>query len=464
MSSMKNVLITIYHKQRFLDLFDLAKQLSFTKDVNILIYINKEVYSKYKSNLTNNKNITIINDPEILIESQKKFTKKTNDKAKLATRLLFNFKTLLLKTSLAQILKQIRYRRYLDKKYTYFLEILSANNIDIIFTTGDRHVHEEPAIIKAARDFQVKIVLPYITNYAEPKTIFRVRERSMTESGSLYSYYMRKKFIRYLYNGASYYPFYIINTIHKFGVLSKNPWIMGNGVSDIICLDSQRNYDRFINHKVHEKKLKIVGHYSYDNLYKSYCKRDELIKKIHKKYNLDKDKKNIIISLPQFSEHELMSNEKHINEVIFMITSLCQTSQNILISLHPKQNIDKYIFLEKKFKCKILSERLMYVLPVADIFIASYSSTVIWSVICGIKTLVMNFYGFNSSIFDELKSIMVIEDKNLFVGTVNNLLESKVDFSSDWKQLSKEEVFDNKVIDRYLEIINDKSELESLNE
>ena len=146
-----------------------------------------------------------------------------------------------------------------------------------------------------------------------------------------------------------------------------------------------------------------------------------------------------------------------------MISELSKTSQNILISLHPKQDLKKYIFLEKKFNCKILNERLMDVLPVADVFISSYSSTAIWSVICGVKTLIMDFYGFNSSIFDDFNSITFIKNKEDFKSGVNSLLKKKIDFSSDWESLSREKVFDNGVIDRYLEIISNMDNSREIN-
>jgi hypothetical protein len=450
---MKNILIAAYDQQRFLDLFELSQRLNRDKNISIFIYINRRVFSKYK-NIILNSTLKIILDPDVINNYSNKSIKTSYKKNKVITSVVILFKNIFSKYFFAQLIKERIYYRYLTNKYQYFLRIMVENKIDVVFSTGDRHVHEEPAILKSARDLGISIMLPYLTVYAEYTHIMRVRGSSIKNQKGIYSYYMKNKFSDYLHMGMSYYPFYILGAIYKFKALSNNPWVMGSGLSDIIFLDSKKTYDKYTSYGVEKRKLKIVGSLAYDILYEKYYKRDILLKTLQDKYGLSDCKKNIIIALPQFSEHKLMSTNKHLIEVDFILTSATKTHHNILISLHPKMEIDKYKFLEKKFNCKILDERLMNVLPAADLFIATYSSTVIWSIICGIKTIVMDFYGFNSSIFNNLDSIKFVNRKSLLVSSINKSIEGNIDFTSDWEKLSRDEVFDNGVIDRYIKIIN----------
>ena len=105
--------------------------------------------------------------------------------------------------------------------------------------------------------------------------------------------------------------------------------------------------------------------------------------------------------------------------------------------------------------CKILDERLFESLPSADLFVATYSSTVIWSVLCGIRTVVVDFYGFKYTMYDFLQSIRKVEEKEKFISTLKNSLTESIDFSKDWEILSKDRVFDGKTIQRYINLIKE---------
>jgi hypothetical protein len=118
-------------------------------------------------------------------------------------------------------------------------------------------------------------------------------------------------------------------------------------------------------------------------------------------------------------------------------------------------NEKNYKYLEKKFNCRILDERLSDSLPSADLFIATYSSTVTWSILCGIKTVIVDFYGFKYTMYDFLKSIRKVEEKEKFISTLENTLTENIDFSKDWEMLSKDRVFDGKTMQRYINLINE---------
>ena len=112
----------------------------------------------------------------------------------------------------------------------------------------------------------------------------------------------------------------------------------------------------------------------YDHIYKQYLNKNSIRQDMMKKYCLDKDKKNIIIALPQLGEHGELPWNRHWKEINFLIETLESLNHNTLISLHPKMNEKEYKFLEKKYNCKILSERLFDVIPSADLFVATYSA------------------------------------------------------------------------------------------
>ena len=51
-----------------------------------------------------------------------------------------------------------------------------------------------------------------------------------------------------------YYPHPIANALKKFGVLSSNPYVMGCGKTDILCLNNNYYKNLYINNGVTAKK------------------------------------------------------------------------------------------------------------------------------------------------------------------------------------------------------------------
>ena len=117
-------------------------------------------------------------------------------------------------------------------------------------------------------------------------------------------------------------------------------------------------------------------------------------------------------------------------------------------------NPKDYQFLGKKYKCLIVQERLSKVLPVADIFISTYSSTVIWAVLSKVKCIVVDFYKLDYHMYDYLTSITIIKDRNRFKQIVEKSLAESPEFSHDWEELSRNSIFDGKTIQRYSELIS----------
>jgi hypothetical protein len=443
-----NVLVGMYHPQRFLDLLSFVEQLEKFGNIHFILYINSETFSKYTTIISSIKYHVVLADEIPIKPSKKKFKSNTYFKIKIISYI----KRILADVLFVQLLREVRYLRFLKKKELFFARVMEDYDINVVLATGDRHVHEEPAILKAAQDSNAYILLPYLVNYADRERATHIRDGASSKNKSIYAYFMSKKFDRYLYNGLSFYPFYVLNALYKFGTLSSNPWVMGNGISDIVCLDSKNSYKRYLDYGVSQDKLRIVGDISYDNLYLHYSNKNKEI--LYSKYNLDASKKILIVALPQLAEHKIMSWTDHWKEIYFIVATIPKDKFNIILSLHPKMDILKYKHLEDSFECTIISERLVNILPAADMFIATYSSTVIWSTLCGIKTIVIDFYNLNWSLYEHLSSIVLIKNKELFLETINELLYCEIDFNSDWELLSKDQVFDGNVVKRYYRLIN----------
>lgn len=437
---MKNVFIPFYSDQRFSSLLSFAKKLNENKDINIFV----------DSIGLNNENLNLFYKQSFLFLNKKKFIKK--NKLSIFRKIYDLIRPYLMLLSFYNILLEKNYINYIRKNSNKYQLFFIKNKITSIFLISDRKAGIEASIALAAKNAKVKIIIPYLVNHADYKRL--LNNKKQIKIRNLYSYFSKIKYKKYIIDNKLFYDFYIFNALNKLKLLSKNPWVVGFGYSDLICCDSKNTKKRLLEYGVSNHKLSITGDVILDRLFQNYNNK-KLNNLYSEKYKLKINKKIILISLPQLYEHKLFSWKNHISEIEFLLSSFNQYEYNVLVSLHPKMDRKKYIYLVEKFNITIIDDDLVDVLPIADTFVATYSSTIVWSVLCNISTIIVDFYNLNYKFFNHLNSVPVFKDKKLFKEYFLNdsNINQKLDFNKDWNELSKKETFDGNVIKRYMNLI-----------
>ena len=200
-----------------------------------------------------------------------------------------------------------------------------------------------------------------------------------------------------------------------------------------------------------------MGDYALDELWKSYEKREKTRELLKTKYKLSKSKKITILALPQMAEHGYLDWETHFNYIHKIITSCLHSDSELLISLHPKMDTQKYAYLAEKFNCTILEERLFNVLAAADIFLSKASSVIRWGVMCNINVILFDFWNFDVDNYQYLNSIDIVLELEQLNTIFISRLNQPQDHSAVHDLLSRESLFDGKSMHRYAELIYKKS-------
>lgn len=164
-------------------------------------------------------------------------------------------------------------------------------------------------------------------------------------------------------------------------MLSPRPWIYGGGNSDYVFVTGENEKIFLESNMVRKSRIKVTGQYSHDAIYEQWSKREQARGDLYEEYELDKKQKLIVVALPQLAEHKLRDWEAHDEEVNFLLETLSNLSANVLISLHPKMAMERYKPLEKSFSVRIAEQRLSQLIASADLFVAGFESTVLWSIL-----------------------------------------------------------------------------------
>lgn len=467
---MNNILIVALQPQRFLDQVKFAQSLiSQSNDINVHFFIDNSVYSSYQS-IVDSLEFKVINVPvtypqelgrHFLIDMMKrKFPRSSINIVKS----FFSYLRTTISYTRKLVDREDNYLRKLNRRFSTISKLIGGFDFKVMLLNGDRHLGYEPVFLKISREFSIPSIIVYIVDYADEERIFfnDVETKKIIPNIFTSSYIKNaQESLDYrIARERYYYPHPIAMALKKFGVLTHDPYVMGKGKSDVLCLNNIYYKDKYVELGVEPTKIKVLGDASYDTVYENYKKKNLVKDNIVTKYSLKNDKKIIIVALPQLGEHDILPWDEHWKEISFLMTSFEQLGQNVLVSLHPKMHVGQYRFLESEFNCKILDERLADALVSADLFVATYSSTVVWAVLCGIKTLVVDFYGLNYNMYDFLTSITKVDSREKLATALNSSLNVDTDFSTDWANLSKDAVFDGNTTQRYLELINEVSDLE----
>lgn len=362
------------------------------------------------------------------------------------------------KYSIGQYINELIFLYQCDYYTKIAKSVIKDNNIDMFITITDRHLGDkESGLFKACYDLNIPIFLPFMIAWNPQSNYLMIKDSSKYTLTNQSSTYQKKVFEKHSYQAYKnhyFYQAYKFKVLEKLGILSKMPWVSGGGIVDVNSVPNKRSYKQHIDMGIDKKKLKILGDISYIPLYNCYKNKEEEKIKIIKKYNL-KHNKIFIISLANWWEHNLADKQTHWDIIHNTIKSTlyCANEYSVLVCLHPSMKLEYYEFLELKYDIKILEERLMQVLPVADIYIVDQSSTVPWAIICGIKVLIICYYK-NLNLFSDFNSIVYAKKDNEIREKLKHLISKEVSFAHDWDLLSRDTIFNDKVTKKNIDVLN----------
>jgi hypothetical protein len=314
-----------------------------------------------------------------------------------------------------------------------------------LLLASDRHREVEPVFIRVARERMcLTFIVPALNPTSDPLVDLR-KDKSLHQVDSA-PQKMLKQWLCTQYPGhvhqsqygrLLYYTPGITLALDWRGMLPPQPWHMGGGLADLLAVFSEHMRRQYLQAGIPASKMVLTGQPSLDSLYQATCQRQQIIDQVCITYGLNPSNKRIICALPQLAEHHFVSWERHWEEIEFLVATIAQTKTDVLLSLHPKSNSNHYQFLVEKYGVHLLQEPLNTVLPVADVFVASFSGTIHWAVLLEIPTVLVDFYNFGYDMYNHLEGVVKITDKPLLQRVLSVMLENGVYYTYLQQQQQK---------------------------
>lgn len=369
----------------------------------------------------------------------------------------------------ARFLKVLARAKQLARSYWQARKLLESIRPSLLVAHSGRTTLEVP-LMKICQDMDIPVVVPPIAFPSGGDDII-ARRRGRPEynaadleilNPTLAGQFMHDKLTN---KSCTYYDVITTLALKRISCLPSRPWQLGGGWNAQIMAESQIILQRLLDQGIESNSLSLTGNLTQDELYHLYNQRNELRSKVVHRYSLRGKNKLGFVSLPPLWEIDKLDFHHYQEEVRFLCKALVSSSAEYLISLHPRMEPKNYEFITKEYGIPLLNEPLKKVLPAGDFFLANYSTTVLWAILCRMPALVLSYFGWRFDVFDGYPGVKIIYHRE-------ELAEELGRFSTDeafFKAMVKEQknrrqefapwdgMCAQRIIDIFLGVIMDKT-------
>lgn len=175
------------------------------------------------------------------------------------------------------------------------------------------------------------------------------------------------------------------------GMKIPNPWVQGS-LADMVCTAYQKEYEEILEELGENAKERVYLTASLEDsaIIESYRNRLNVKRNLKDKYKLTSD----IIVIIAFSERmERVSKENDLYNKEIIVKSILKYYKEVLVSLHPRSNVEENVFLMEHKGCYIVDLPLRKIVGAADLLVyGDVSSVGRWSEMLGINKVVWKSY------------------------------------------------------------------------
>ena len=201
------------------------------------------------------------------------------------------------------------------------------------------------------------------------------------------------------------------------------PWVSSSTRADAIAVESEAMRDYYLRCGIDQKYLFETGSLANDKMAIILKNKDWHKSDLIRNLNLDIKKKVILTALPPDSlymkggrpECEFKSYEELTR---FWVRSLAAANNfNVVISLHPSVDRSDFLYLESE-NVRISTLPIVDLIPLCDVFVASVSSTIRWSITCAKPVINYDVYHYGYADFKAVKGVVLLEKAADFIKTL----------------------------------------------
>lgn len=293
--------------------------------------------------------------------------------------------------------------------------ILRDERVAALVVLGDRHVGWETAFLKEANQLQISsLIIPYSLTGHKNAVAYRMAldDLHLYRVNTPFRRFIQRKYPAWVYRDGDDTLFFLPlgNALPAqiCGIMPENPWVLGGGNATRMAVESQQVQKMLFVQGVPAEKMVVTGRASVDQVSDTIesANPDAIRNEMG-----NKSKQRILLcAVPHLAEHGMLPWDQHWAETRFLLETLTQQDATVILSLHPKSNPAAYQPLADEYGVVIAKRRAYELIPASDVFVATYSGTVMAAIGCGVPTVLIDFFGLEYNYFDAEPGIIVVKE------------------------------------------------------
>jgi hypothetical protein len=273
---------------------------------------------------------------------------------------------------------------------------------DVLLVFEDRILDPEAIWLVAARDVGVpSMLIRYASSSVESDAWTRQQRPGYSLNHGLMAWGRRAFARRYphhaLDRGAGaqlFYPLWYSCALALAGMADTHPWVAGGGAVARATVQGLIDHREAVEVTGLTARFVISGQPSWD-----------LLAACPERPPGGGARLRLVCAWPQWAEHSQLPWPVHMDRLGRLAANLGASGAEVILCLHPKAERSRYAELAQRHGLVISDRPLSEELPRADLFVASWSSTLRWAAMLGVAAVNLDWAGQNYDLFEGLKSL-----------------------------------------------------------
>lgn len=318
--------------------------------------------------------------------------------------------------------------------------LIAEHSPSAVVIFDDRHIIPDRVMIDAAHHRGIPVALvPYAVSSLESDVFVREHDlEQLVDSGLLRTLKRRiashtPQQMRASRSGDRllFYPPLETVVLKQMGLLADKPWVYGGSGPDLVCAMGPDHLAYMTTGGVARDRIELTGQPSLDHLVRTPEQTAALKAALAAKHGFDPARPLLICAVPQHAEHGMADPARHQALTSELFWTLAASGLPVLLSLHPKSRRETYAATAEAAGLQILDQRLLEVLPAADLLIAAFSSTIGWVVGLGRPAIAFDNIDSGFELYKNLSGVKIARSAS----ELRRILQEIATSPSAWDEL-----------------------------
>lgn len=214
------------------------------------------------------------------------------------------------------------------------------------------------------------------------------------------------------------------------GIAPPHPWLYNSSHADAIAIESEQMLRHYRRQGLPPDKLVVTGALSDDVLAVAMTNAAKRRAALYRQHGFSEDQPLVLVALPpnQFivADSVLQSEYRDYDELVESWMEILGRLPdcNVLVRLHPRESVEKLRYIER-WGVTISELDTAQLIPLCDLYIASFSATIRWAITCGKPVVNHDVLLQRLPFYESAQGVVTVETRAEFGAVLRRCVEDR---------------------------------------